>query len=425
MKHQKEIIWIRLDNASKIFPAACSEKDTKVFRIACELYEAVDPQLLQEALDRTLENFPLYRSVLRRGAFWYYLESSEIRPVVRPESNPVCAPIYIGHRRNLLFRVFYFKTRINLEVFHALSDGTGGLWFMQSLVCHYLTLAHKDAAAKPAAAARMSSVSNQMDDSFEKHFIGGNLFHLPGKNDQNRRKVSAYHIRGTRMAEHRIKLIEGTMSTTAVLDQAHAYHTTLTILIASLLVCSVYKQMPARRKNHPVVLSVPVNLRQYFESATARNFFSTMHVDCHSEWGEHDLKTVIQMISERFQKNLTEEQLNHQLNKLMALERSPFTRVIPLPLKDLILRIAAKHTDRQITSAISNVGQISMPPELNAMIRQFSVCTSAQSPRVTLCSYGDRMVISFTSPFAETDIQSTFFQLLSSLGIEIEISSNL
>ena len=40
---------------------------------------------------------------------------------------------------------------------------------------------------------------------------------------------------------------------------------------------------------------------------------------------------------------------------------------------------------------------------------------------MTLCSYGDRLVVSIASPYRETDIQRTFFQSLSKLGIKIEI----
>ena len=46
---QEKIRWKRLDNASKIFPATSNNRDTKVFRLSCQLYEDVDPLVLQEA----------------------------------------------------------------------------------------------------------------------------------------------------------------------------------------------------------------------------------------------------------------------------------------------------------------------------------------------------------------------------------------
>ncbi len=420
---QKETEWTRLDNASKIFPATCNERDPKVIRFACELYEAVEPNILQRALDITIENFPLYKSVLRKGAFWYYLDSSDIKPLIQIESKPVCAPIYVGNKYNLLFRVFYYRNRINFEVFHALADGTGALWFMQFMVNQYLILRYKEAYADTSSDS--TSFSGQMDDSFGKHFIGDNLLNGNIFNNMIARKISAYQIGGTRLEENRIKLIEGAMSVKAVLGQAHQYNTTLTIYIASLFIYSIYKEMPASKREHPVVLSVPINLRNYFESETARNFFSTMNVGYCFAKGTNDLQDVIKVISDNFRIGLTQESFNKQVNQLMFMEQNPVIRVIPLPLKDIFIRIGAKLSYRRITSTISNIGQISMPSEFNSNIRQFSVCTSARRPQITFCSYGDRMVVSFTSPFRDTDIQRTFFKLLSDQGIEIEITSNL
>ncbi len=70
--------WNKLDNAAKIFPAAQSKKDTQVFRFSCELYKTVNKDLLQKATEDTLEEFDIFKSILRRGLFWYYLEESDI-----------------------------------------------------------------------------------------------------------------------------------------------------------------------------------------------------------------------------------------------------------------------------------------------------------------------------------------------------------
>ena len=172
MKDQN-VRWRRLDNASKIFPATSNNRDTKVFRLSCQLYEDVDPLVLQEAVELTLDNFPLYRSVLRRGAFWYYFESSDIIPQVEEESQAVCAPIYIRDKRNLLFRVIYYKKRINLEVFHALTDGAGVIWFMESLIYFYITTKYKDVDSEIPKINHKASISQKRDDGFQKIYNKG------------------------------------------------------------------------------------------------------------------------------------------------------------------------------------------------------------------------------------------------------------
>lgn len=425
MKPRKRVEWTRLDNASKIFPATCSYRDTKVFRLVCELNEPVDPEFLQQALNVTLEGFPLYRSVLRRGIFWYYLERSDIYPKVEIESCPVCAPIYLKDRKNLLFRVFYYNNRINMELFHALSDGTGALWFMQALVHHYLIYRYKEVLGDKIPKLNYNaSLSEKMGDSFGRYYAGESPYKWKAGHDKKREEPSAFRVNGTRMDENRMKLIEGSMSARDVLELAHKYSTTLTVFLTALFIYSIYKEMPAMGKRRPVVLQVPINLRQFFESVTARNFFSTMNVGYHFGKESTDFKDVIQSVRKSFEREVTEESVNERLNRLMALEKNPFARIVPLPVKDLFLRIANKIKDRGITAALSNIGQIKMPSEFEPFIRQFGVCTSARRPQVCICSYKDRLVLSFTSPFRETDIQRAFFQFLSKEGIDIEISSN-
>ena len=134
--------WYELDNAAKIVPPTTKGSDTRVFRISCELKEEVDGEILQRALDKTVPDFPYFACVLRRGLFWYYLDSSSIRAVVQPENKPACAPIYQDGRRKLLYRVNYHRRRINLEMFHVLTDGTGAIAFLKTIVCRYLQIRH-------------------------------------------------------------------------------------------------------------------------------------------------------------------------------------------------------------------------------------------------------------------------------------------
>ena len=134
--------WRKLDNAALAFPLVTGKNDTRVFRFYCELKENVKPELLQAALEKTMEKYPLFQMVLRKGLFWFYLEHRDIRPIVKEEKKPPCSRLYIPDKKNLLFQVSYYEKRINFEVFHALTDGTGAMHFLQELVSNYLKKAH-------------------------------------------------------------------------------------------------------------------------------------------------------------------------------------------------------------------------------------------------------------------------------------------
>jgi len=419
---QKKTNWTKLDNASKYFPAVANNKDTKVFRLACELYEDVDPKVLQESLDITLDSFPLFKSVLRRGLFWYYFEASDLKAAVELESTPLCAPLYFKDRRNLLFRLSYYKKRINLEVFHALTDGAGVIWFMENLIYHYMTIKYKERfEGKIPPLNPRASISQKMDDSFGKNYSED----VVKETGEKKKRIKAYQIKGSRNEENRTKLIEGSMSVKAVLGLAHEYNTSLTVFLSSLLLYSIYKEMPVNKRKKLVVLSVPINLRQFYESKTARNFFSTMNISYDFKNNSSDLNEIIKSVGEEFKRKLTKEHLDKQLKDFVSLEKNMLARITPLSLKDFVLRIADKLNDRKITSSISNVGKIVLFEDFRDYIKQFSVCVSARRPLITLCSYEDNLVISFTSPFEETDIQKTFFQFLSERGVDMQITSNL
>lgn len=417
MKPQKDIEWTSLEIASKLFPATWSLKDPKVFRVSCELFQDVIMEPLQKALDQTIDDFPLFRSVLKKGLFWYYLEESNIRPKVSLESQAICTPIYVGKKSDLLFRVSYFKKRINLEIFHALADGTGALLFLQTLVYYYLTIKN-EVSSDIVLASEHSSLSGAKENSFDKYFVGGAQKIKPVKTEK------AFQIRGTRREENRLQLIEGAMSAKDALQEAHKYQTTLTVFLASLFIYAIGNELKAKKRVRPVVLAIPVNLRQYFHSITARNFFSSINIGYRFERHTDPLETVIRHTEKRFKEQLTAENLNDVSNKYLAIEQNMLSRIVLLPVKDLIIRFAAYLAKKQSTSSLSNLGVITMPREFDDSIRAFSFCTSASRPQMNVCSFNDILTVSISSPYKETDIQKNFFRLLSEAGISIELSAN-
>lgn len=417
-----KVEWKRLDNASKIFPATSNNKDTKVYRISAELYKDVDPRNLQKALNLTLKSFPIYKSILRRGVFWYYFESSNIYPKVEIESTNPCSAIYIEGKKNLLFRVSYYKKRINLELFHALTDGAGSIWFIETLIFYYMKINYKNELGDsiPSLEYR-ASISQKMDDSFWKNYT-------PNIKDIHEKKIkfkTAYTIKGKRLDENKMKVIEAAMSVEEVLNISRKYDTSMTVFLTSLLMYSIYIDMPKTKRKKPIVLSVPINLRGYYNSSTARNFFTTMNISYDFQNNSSEFKDIVEYVDKEFKKGLVEENINLKLARFMKLENNLIARIVPLIIKDFFMKIADKFNDKRITSSISNIGRIKTNKEFKNNIKQFSICVSARAPKITFCSYGDRLAITFTSPYVETDIQRVFFQFLSNKGVKIEITSNI
>jgi len=411
--------WSRLDNAAKIFPSNSSAKDSKVFRFFCELREPVEPQILQSALDEVVRQFPFYCSVMKRGLFWNYLEDSGLRPTVSRENTPPCLSLYSPNRKNLLFRVFYHGTRINLEIYHVLTDGTGAMQFLCTLVHRYLLERYpEDFSDPPPKLAYTASRSQLWDDSFQKYYKKPPM----PKPSLTR---GAYHLRGERLADNRLSVVEGHMGVDALLACSRARGATITEFLTAVLICAIHAQMRLRDRTRPVVITVPVNLRNYFPSESARNFFTTINVGYDFSRQPEGLDAVTAHVHRSFRENLTEKRLHERINALCSLEHSIPLRLVPLLLKDRILHTAARLADRQATASFSNVGKVTMPAEMEPYIHLFGAFTSPNKLQASVCSFQNRYVISFAGPFRDRDVERTFFRSLVQMGIEVEIAANL
>lgn len=404
--------WKRLDNAAKIFPAAVSGTDTQVFRFSCDLRDPVDPETLQRALDETLDFFSMYRSVMKRGFFWYYLEETSLRPLVREEYKEPCSRLYNRNAGGILFEATYYGKRINLEIFHVLSDGTGAMEFLIALVSRYCSLRYGCRIPMEYGASQ----SEIAKDSFQKYSLR--------RSKKENRFRRAYRLRGDRYPECRLKIITGSASAGAVLKEAHRFGATLTEYLCACLLEALEKEMPLRKRNRPLVIGIPVNLRRFFPSESARNFFSMSYVsrDCGKQ--ELPFEEIVQFVKQSFAENLKKDRLAEAINGYTAAERNVFARITPLFLKDICLRYAYKIAETRDTAAFSNIGLVRIPKEAEPYVQAFDVCTGTNKLQLCACTFEDRLSMSFTSPFLHADVERNFFRRLTEAGIRVEIASN-
>lgn len=442
--------WVRLDNASNIFLAAMNARDTKVYRMSAEVTETVDPELLQKALNKVYDHYLLYHSVLRRGFFWYYLEESDLKPYVQLDTNPPCEALYHFDRRELLFRVIYWKKRISIEVFHVLSDGTGAMWFFEDLLREYLSLRYPDPERVEKEYKRMY----MNEDSFERHFRKKESFAksaqsairtltdmgrtagsfafgkkknqsvlMPVADDNSNQKV--YQVKGTYTPDTRPRIVEMEMPVKAVLSLAKEEGVSLTLYLIALFMESIRLSATDFKGNETMAVSVPVNLRQFFPSDTARNFFSTTRLEYqYKTTKENTVKEICLELKGQFDQQLTKESLEEWLTRLIAFEYHPIGRIIIRPIKDLVLKMINRQNNRNLTIAISNLGRVVFPPEIDSYIHQVYFHTIAVRPQFCAISHGDVLTISFSTPFVETALYQKFAAQLTEKGIPITVAVN-
>ena len=413
--------WYKLDNAAKIIPSTATGADTRVFRMVCELRDEVDPVVLQNALDRALKGFPYLRSYMRKGVFWYYLESTGQPALVEEEHLPALEALYIPGRKNLLFRVFWYRRRINVEMYHALSDGTGGFSFFRTLVMEYLT--EKYDLDRSLISGDSSSVEEKQDDAFRRFYR--DTREVTSRNWlRELRPRKAYQLKGQKDPDLRLHLTEGTVSVKEMLALAHEKNVTIGILTASIYIEAVIRRMDVRDYRKPVVIGVPVNLRQFFPSATTRNFYGVINVPYMPDHYDGSLESIIKEVSESFEKLLDRERIFYTMNSYAALEHNWGIKMIPLFIKDRVVSLFSSRRGGSVTTSLSNVGKVELPDEMVPYVEKFCGFMSCKTIFVCILTFGDQMVFGFVSSFRRHSLERDFFRRLTELGIRVEITGN-
>ena len=415
MFEQKRAYWRSLDNAAKLFSAASSPKDTRVFRFYCELKEEVKVEILQEALNQTIQKYPVFLSVMRKGLFWHYLEKSELRPVVREEYKEPCSSLYVRDKKTLLFEVTYYKRRINFEVFHALTDGTGATEFLRELVKNYLYLIHEEDLEPVELSNQYLTVKDQEDDSFSRYYD-------PDFPRKKKKKIRAVQIKKGGKGYEELQINEASMSVKELLGIAREKKVSMSVLLTAAFICAIHEEMSRMQEKKPVILMVPVNLRKIFPSDSMLNFFGYIEPGYQFGEGKDSFEDVLEAVKLYFQENLSKEHMAGRMNELIAIEKHKILKWAPLELKNRCIRAGAKMAEQEVTAVLSNMSVVKMPEDYAQYIEKFGVYTSTNRTELCICSFQDTLSLGFTSRYDSTNIQRNFYRILKELGASVKVA---
>lgn len=431
MEDKKKILgskaWLPLDNASKIFLSTMTSADTKVFRLSASLDHTVKPEVLQKAVERTYEHFPLYQAIIRRGVFWYFMEDTPLTPLAEEESDILCAQIYHSSYRGLLFRVLYRHNRIHLEVFHSLSDGSGAMSFFQLLLIAYFyyldegTDAPRHKVFPAYTRAELNADAFRMYN-FKQAIAEDEALQEPAWDERDRKQGGkVLHIKGPLTPDARQNILEVHFRTSHILKRARELGATITTYLAASFAIALYRSARDKDRNKPleVALSCPIDLRQHFPNLSARNFFATMMLRYTFRPDQpYSLEEICASFTRQLKIASAKENISRKVAKLIRFEEILFIRLVPLHIKDPVLRLINSGNNRRITAALTNLGRFRMPESLKDRVEEVLVATSAVRPQMSIISHEKDLSICFTSPLASTDVQDHCYDILVNDGLE-------
>ena len=419
-KSYRDLRWERLDNTAHLFPVIAGESMSNVYRISVTLKELVQADLLQQALDMILPKFDGFNLRLRQGVFWYYLEENgKPAPKVCEENTFPCRFIRQNKNRSYLFRVTYYKYRINLEVFHVLADGMGGINFLKELTYQYLRLSHPGLREK-LGDSFSSDTSLNREDSFLKNY--------KRKAQKGYQSKKAYLIKGEKLEPGEFGVMHGSMKIPQLKEVCHGYEVSINEYLVAVYIYSVYTEclhaMPSKK---PIRVAVPVNLRPFFHSITTKNFFAMVSAEFCPVKENYTFEEVLSLTCESLRDQINREHLEELFSYNVSNEKLLIARATPLFLKNIAMRQVYTTSALANTGTVTNIGNITLAEAYEPyveMFHAFLAMSKGQHLKGTICSYQDTLVFSFSYDLADVSVQRGFFRKLAADGIDVEIESN-
>ena len=415
--------FYRLDNAANLYPAIRSRKRPGVFRVSATLDQPVQPNILQQALDNTLARIPSFSVRLRSGLFWHYFVHSNDRIQIQEDVSNPCMEISASKNSGFLIRVRYHEKRIALEVFHSVSDGSGAITFLKTLIAQYLNLlGHSIPSENGVLLTSDSPESSESKDNF--HQFAGDI---PKKRSTN---VRAYHIKGSPITPHKMKIISGSLPINAIKLKSKTYNKSITEFIVAvyLYILNNIQLSESPRNLYPINIQVPVNLRRFHPTSTLRNFSAFVTPSIDPNHGKYEFEEILDLVYHFLRYEATDKNLRAQVAANVRNEKHPIVRILPLFLKNLLINIVYKFFGPvSSTGTISNLGMIEIPEEMKKHITSFNFLLGATRDTNISCAilgYKDHLRINFSSVIEETHVQRDFFRFLITQGIPVLLDSN-
>lgn len=429
-RNENKDLWYKMDNSAIVYTSTRKNNYANVFRLGIIMKEIIDPVILQQAYEDTLDRFPYFAVRLRAGLFWNYWETNKLPyPKVIYDNYDPCLPIYDKSNNYYPVKILYYKKRISFECFHALTDGFGGTVFLKTLVAQYLRLKGFEITTIEGTL----DINEEMDDEEyeDAYFKYANSGRIMGVHAEK-----AYKFQGTPISDNlNTCVISGVMELKPLMELAKKHNVTLNEYLTAIILSIFYEKQNTEMLNPEILkerkvlrVGVPINLRQFFKTKSLCNFILllTPYIDPAIE--DYTFEEILRDVKQYMAFNKNPKYLKAKIAKNIKTQTNVFTRPFPLFIKSFIVALFYKRlADKQVSSVFTNLGIFKIPEEMEEHIERAEILMGrpfSYSSNCGIISVNGIATISFTSKIMETDIEMEFFRFLVKQGIHVKIISN-
>ena len=318
-----------------------------------------------------------------------------------------------------------YHERIAVEFFHAVTDGTGGMIFLKTLVAEYLC--QRYGISIPAEHGVLGRLEDPSEEEMEDSFL-----RYAGNDHASRKEYTAYQLSGTLEPDGFLNLTTLMVPVDAVRKCAKEHHVSVTELLAAAMmkaICELQaEQTPRRRHRKPVKVLLPVNLRNLFPSKTLRNFASYITPEVDPRMGDYTFDEICAAVHHRMGLENNPQTMRVKFAANVASEQSPLLRVMPLFIKNLAMK-AVFDTVGECKSCLclSNLGVVRLPEVMAPYVARMDFIIGVQAKAPHNCgvlTWNDTVYINCIRSIREPELELHFYRVLHQLGLPVKVESN-
>ena len=128
-----------IDSGGIIHMASLEDGYANTYRMTVAMKETIDEEKLKVAYNDVKDRFPTIVAGIRKGVFSYYIMPIE-EDVDVYEDKGVLVPFSLNEIKECAIKVLYKENTVSIEVFHSLTDASGGAVFFRTLLARYVEL---------------------------------------------------------------------------------------------------------------------------------------------------------------------------------------------------------------------------------------------------------------------------------------------
>ena len=408
-----------LDMAAILYSYTKTKTWNQTFRVSAMLKSEVDGEALKQAVRKMRHRFPSFYVRLSDGFLWKHFKPApvDIDEIVIHDGD-FCTPVDTEATYAPLFKIRYYKNRISLDMFHGVSDGRGALIFLKTLLATYFGILGINIPAT-------DGILDLNDEPTEEELTDGYIkFYDKTKGKLPRGEKVAY--------QHYIKeddgpftIMQGKFSVTELKKVTKRLGVSITEYLAALYCYSYYLNKDTENKK-PIKIQFPVDLRNIFGLQTLRNFSLVLTITLPNRKEVYSFREVLDITVKEIAKAKDKELLQKMINTNASDAQMLITKYSPSILKKpFILAGFLLYGARLMTSPISNMGVVSAPDELKEQVEYFDAtigATKKNAINAAAVTFGDNIVITFSTKKSRREVQNTFFNLLKKEKINVDIT---